>query len=177
MEFVVLGGPEEGPTLRLPYERFAYAGKFVTTSTGKAVAREEGAVVGAASFDRDRTDASVARVRYVTVRNDRRGEGVGATLLSFLAEHLLSDAREVRIAVNNAFAYEAAYKAGFAYSGEQTGLAELVLRRPGDRSAEAYREGIATLRRREDLGTSERAFLARRVGDRPPATVEPATDA
>lgn len=169
VEFAVLGGPDDGPTLDLDHERFAYAGKFVVSGTGKAVVRDAGEVVAAASFDRDRTDDTVARVRYVTVRADRRGEGVGARLLAFLAEHLLDDARRVLIAVNNGFAYEAAYKAGFSYTGERTGMAELVLARPGDRSAETYLRGVETLRSRESVDEGERAFLDGRTG--PPAPV------
>lgn len=167
----MLGGPDDGPTLDLDHERFAYAGKFVVSGTGKAVVREGGEVVGAASFDRDRTDESVARVRYVTVRVDRRGEGIGARLLASLSHHLLGDARRVLIAVNNGFAYEAAYKAGFSYIGDRTGLAELVLARPGDRSAGAYERGVEALRSRESVEEGERAFLDGRAG--PPAPVEP----
>lgn len=195
LEFVILGGPDEGPTLDLDHERFAYAGKFVTPRTGKAVTRvagtEAGAadaagdgadsrtVVAAAAFDRDRTDSAVVRIRYVTVRRDRRGRGVGPRLLAFLAERVLAaegpvpDAAEVRIAVNNPFAYQAAYRAGFGYTGEETGLAELLLARPGDRSTAAYRRGLSAFREREDLDESERAFLSERDGSEPPPVVEP----
>ena len=169
MEFVVLGGPEDGPTLDLDHERFAYAGKFVMSRTGKAVARADGEVVAAVAFDRDRTDAAVARLRYVTVRADRRGEGIGPRLLDAVAEHLLEGAREVRIAVNNPFAYEAAYKAGFAYTGAETGLAELVLARPGDRSAASYRDGLETFASLGSLREEERAFVEGR--STPPPTV------
>ena len=95
VEFAALGGPDGGPALDLDHERFAYAGKFVVTSTGKAVAREvdptdgpadsrapgDGEVLAATAFDLDRTDPSVVRIRYVTVRRDRRGDGLGARLL------------------------------------------------------------------------------------------------
>ncbi|ERH03826.1 MAG: hypothetical protein J07HR59_00951, partial [Halorubrum sp. J07HR59] len=37
MEFTVLGWPPEAPTLRLDFRTFAYAGKFVMSTTGKAV--------------------------------------------------------------------------------------------------------------------------------------------
>ena len=175
VEFAVLGGPDDGPTLDLDHERFAYAGKFVVSGTGKAVVRDDGELVAAASYDRDRTDERVVRVRYVTVRADRRGEGIGARLLAALAEHVLADARRVLIAVNNGFAYEAAYKAGFAYTGEQTGMAELVLARPGKGSAATYRRGVEALRSRESVGATERAFLDGRTD--PPAPVEPVTGA
>ena len=39
MEYVLLGWPPDGPTLRLDHRRFAYAGKFVMSTTGKAVVR------------------------------------------------------------------------------------------------------------------------------------------
>lgn len=173
----MLGDPESGPTLRLDHERFAYAGKFVMSNTGKAVAREDGSIVAAAAFDRDRTDPDVARIRYVTVRADRRGDGVGPRLLASLAAHVADEADQVLIAVNNAFAYEAAYKAGFCYTGRETGLSELVLARPGDRSAESYRAGVATLRERDGLDGSEASFLAERAGGEPPSRVGPFRDA
>ena len=204
VEFVVLGGPRDGPTLRLDHERFAYAGKFVMSTTGKAVARSGGDgevrdggydedVLAAVAFDRDRTDGGVLRIRYVTVRRDRRGEALGPRLLAHVAERALegghgSDAgpgdvvdtgrwpgdpvREVRIAVNNPFAYEAAFKAGFGYTGERTGLAELTCARPGDRSPERYRRGLSAFGERESLEAHERAFLAERMEAGPPPVVE-----
>ena len=47
MEFEILGDEADGPTLELDYREFAYAGKFVMSSTGKSVARADGDVVGA----------------------------------------------------------------------------------------------------------------------------------
>ena len=201
VELAVLGGPDGGPSLDLDHERFAYAGKFVASATGKAVAREvdatddpgdpggpgDGDVVAAASFDFDRTDPSVVRIRYVTVRRDRRGEGLGARLLDFLAEYALggagsisgptlADVSAVVIAVNNPFAYEAAYRAGFGYTGERTGLAELVLARPGDRSTAAYRRGLSAFRERDDLDEAARAFLDEREEAAPPRPLGSATD-
>lgn len=171
LEFEVVGGPEEGPTLSLPHREFRYAGKFVMSTTGKAVARDGDDLVAAASFNRDRTDGTVAWIRYVTVRDDHRGEGIGPRLCAFLAEHLLGDARRVRIAVNNPFAYQALYRAGFGFTGETTGIAELVLARPGDRSSGTYRDGLDAFRDRDDLAPEERAFLADRRGSGPPEPV------
>ena len=195
VELAVLGGLDGGPSLDLAHERFAYAGKFVVTSTGKAVAREvdatgdpgDGDVIAAATFDLDRTDRSVVRIRYVTVRRDRQGEGLGARLLDFLAayalgdvgsepEPTLADVSEVRIAVNNPFAYEAAYRAGFGYTGERTGLAELVLARPGDRSTAAYRRGLSGFRERDDPDEAARAFLDEREAASPPRPLGSSTD-
>jgi len=132
MECILLGWPPDGPTLSLDHERFAYAGKFVMSATGKAVAREDG-TVGAVAFSADRTDETCLRLRYVTVRDDRRGEGIGPRLLRFVSERAREHGYEsVRIAVNNPFAYEACSRAGFAFTGQETGLAELVLDyRPG----------------------------------------------
>ena len=199
VEFAVLGDPGDGATLDLDHERFAYAGKFVMSSTGKAVARASGQsggadegdeldgtdVLAAASFDRDRTDPSVVRIRYVTVRRDRRGEGLGARLLDFVAGYALggagredatgiaeyTDVDAVLIAVNNPFAYEAAYRAGFGYTGERTGIAELVLPRPGDRSPGAYRRGLSAFRERDDLDEAARAFLDVRRDAGPPQPI------
>ncbi|MFB6354358.1 MAG: GNAT family N-acetyltransferase [Halobacteriales archaeon] len=168
MECQLVGWPDDGVTLELDHERFAYAGKFVMSGTGKAVATAGGDLLAAAAFNRDRTDQEVWRLRTVTVRRDRRGEGIGPRLLDFAARRLLECGRAVRIAVNNPFAYEAAYKAGFGFTGERTGLAELVLERPDERDPAAYRAGLDVYREREELSAPERAFVAGRDGSMPP---------
>ncbi|GAB7095571.1 GNAT family N-acetyltransferase [Halolamina litorea] len=191
MEFALLGWPEAGPTLRLDFREFSYAGKFVMSNTGKAVARDpdgpreappridadierpdvgsdddpfERDVVAAAAFNEDRTDPGVLWIRYITTRQDRRGEGIGARLAAFVARRAERRGyRRCRIAVNNPFAYHALYKAGFVFTGRETGLAELVLERPGQRDAVTYQCGLDTFRTDEDrdLSEDERAFLAR----------------
>ncbi len=184
VELTVLGWPDEGPTLRLDYRRFAYAGKFVMSSTGKAVAYvpERGdpgdseAVRAAAAFDADRTDPDTLKLRYLTVRQDARGGGLGARLSAFVVARAAGRGFDrVAIGVNNAFSYEALYKAGFAWTGETSGLAELVLARPADRPADAdgerYREGLDRFRGREGLDDAERAFLDDRRDADPPALV------
>ena len=200
MDVAVLGWADVA--FRLDHRRFAYAGKFVVPG-GKAVAldpdtsingdslpdpREEYAqgIVAAVAFSPDRTDSSVLWLRYVTVRSDRRGEGVGPRLLAFVAERAASREYEaVRIAVNNPFAYEAAYKAGFTYTGTDTGIAELVCERPtGDlacfeesddgRSAERYRSGLDAYRER-NLSPAEQGFCERvRKRGPPPVVGSPA---
>lgn len=162
MDCRLLGWPEDELRLELDHERFAYAGKFVMTATGKAVAESDGELVGAVAFNRDRTDDACWWLRWVTVRRDRRGEGLGSRLLDFTAERVLERGEAVRIAVNNPFAYEAAYKAGFGYTGQETGLAELVLERPADRTPAAYRAGLAVFEARDGLSDAEAAFLAGR---------------
>jgi GNAT superfamily N-acetyltransferase len=168
MELELLGWPPDGPTLRLDHRRFSYAGKFVMSATGKAVVREDDELVGALAFNEDRTDPTTLWLRYVTVREDRRGEGVGPRLLAFVRDRARERGYErVRIAVNNPFAYEACYRANFGYTGRRTGIAELVLEHPGERSAERYREGLDEFRGR-DLSPEEEAFLdARRDADPP----------
>ncbi|WP_435096480.1 GNAT family N-acetyltransferase [Halarchaeum sp. P4] len=186
MEFAVLGCPPDAPRIRLDWERFRYAGKFVTRDAGKAVAVADGVrdreswppdardaeaagVVGAVSFSPDREDSDTVVLRYVTVRDDRRGEGIGARLCAFAADCLLADYERVRIDVNNPYAYEAAYKAGFGYTGAQVGRHELALERPCEARAERYGEGLAVYRER-DLTDAEVAFLDARDG--PPAVVD-----
>lgn len=177
MEYVVLGWPSEGPTLRLDHRQFAYAGKFVMSNTGKAVVRDPDAdtsdagILGAVAFNEDRTDPDTMWLRYITTRNDRRGEGIGARLAAYTTARI--HAREyvrVVIAVNNPFAYHALSKAGFGYTGEQTGIAELVLEHPSDRTR--YREGLAVFRER-DLTEAERGFLDVKEHVGPPPVVEP----
>ncbi|PSP48205.1 GNAT family N-acetyltransferase, partial [Halobacteriales archaeon QH_7_69_31] len=172
MERRVLGWPPDGPTLRLDHRRFSYAGKFVMTTTGKAVLRDpsagsdreyDDAVVAAVAFDADRTDPDTLWLRYVTVCDDRRGEGLGPRLCAFVVERAADRGYDrARIAVNNPFAYEALYRAGFGFTGRETGLAELVLERPTDapagRPAAAYREGLDRFRER-DLPEAAAAFL------------------
>ncbi|GGM73646.1 ribosomal protein S18 acetylase RimI-like enzyme [Halarchaeum rubridurum] len=186
MEYALLGSPPDAPRLRLDWRRFAYAGKFVTGDAGKAVAVADGVrngkewppdardaeaegVLGAVSFSPHHADDDAVVLRYVTVRDDRRGEGIGARLCAFAAERLLDAYARVRIDVNNPYAYEALHKAGFGYTGERAGLAELVLERPAGARAENYADGLAAYRER-DLDDAERAFLDARDG--PPAVVD-----
>jgi len=173
MEFVILGWPEDGPTLRLDHERFSYAGKFVMSNTGKAIAREDGALLGAVAFNEDRTEPDACWLRYVTVRNDRRGEGIGARLTAGLRALLLERGYEtVRIAVNNPFAYRALYKAGFRFTGRTTGIAELVLEAPCSPTEAAYREGLSIFQER-DLSDAEEAFLSSDRATSPPERIDP----
>ena len=168
MEFEVRGDVAGGPSLRLDHERFAYAGKFVMSNTGKATVEEGDELLAAAAFNRDRTDADTAWIRYVTVRADRRGDGLGARLLAFASDYLLREHDRVRIAVNNPFAYEACYKSGFGFTGERTGLAELVLERPADGASSAYRDGLEAFLDRAELGDVERSFVEERIDRGPP---------
>ncbi len=189
MRFELLGWPEDGPTLRLDWERFSYAGKFVMSNTGKALlcegqARSEGSVdpedvLAAVAFNEDRTDEGTLWLRYVTVRADTRGEGLGPDLVDETVECALERGYErVRIAVNNPFAYEALWKAGFGFTGEETGIAELVLVYPredalathadADSVVEAYRDGIGRFEAREELSEEEVEFLAERRDAEPP---------
>jgi GNAT superfamily N-acetyltransferase len=179
MEYVVLGWPDDGPKLRLDYERFSYAGKFVMSNTGKAVARAsrkgerpsvnfgDESVVAAVAFNEDRTDDETVWLRYVTVHADRRGEGIGSELARFTTEHVHDRGYgRVKIAVNNSYAYQALYRAGFGFTGEETGLAELALEHPSP-DEERYQDGLDRYRER-DLSPGEVAFLASKEGNRPP---------
>lgn len=177
MEFEVICWPGDGGTLELDHREFRYAGKFVMGRPGKAVLREAGEIVAAASFSPDRTDPDRGRIRYVSVRDDRRGEGLGPTLLATL-RHTLREAGydESAIAVNNPYAFEAAYRAGFAWTGDETGLAELLLLSPSGRDADRYREGLARYRERESLSTDERRFIHERLDTGPPSVIDPPSE-
>jgi GNAT superfamily N-acetyltransferase len=168
MEAELLGWPENDPRLELDHERFSYAGKFVMTSTGKAVGREAGEVVAAAAFNEDRTDPDALWIRYITVRADRRGEGLGPELAAFVRDRARERGYDrVRIAVNNPYAYEALHRAGFGYTGDTTGIAELVLQWPADRAPARYRAGLDEFVDRE-LSDDEHAFVRRRRREGPP---------
>jgi len=174
----VVGWPDGDARLDLDHERFAYAGKFVTGRPGIAVAREDD-VVAAVSFSPDRTDESTLRLRYVTVRDDRRGERLGPRLCRFVVGRARSRGYDrVAIAVNNPFAYVALYRAGFGATGAETGMAERVLAAPDptDRDPAAYRAGLAAFADR-DLPERARALVAeRRDGDPPPVVDDPGGD-
>lgn len=185
----MLGWPEADVVLRLDHRAYAYAGKFVMSSTGKAVAldpeeaggfalpadpkREYVDPVAAVAFSADRTEPSALWIRYLTVRGERRGEGIGARLCAFVVDRAGERGYErVRIGVNNAYSYEALHKAGFAWTGRETGLAELVCARPTDAPApadpERYRAGLATVAERDDVDADERAFIERKRRRGPP---------
>lgn len=171
MEFELLGDESVGPTLRLDHEQFAYAGKFVMSS-GKTVLRDDGNIVGAVAFTADSTDETTVHLRYVTVREDRRGEGLGPELLRFTAAELRDQYDTVAIAVNNPIAYEACYRAGFAYTGAETGIAEVRLAyRPDDRDTEAYQRGFSVFQTR-DLPPEHEAIIPRYKGSDPPDIVD-----
>jgi hypothetical protein len=191
MEFDVLGWPSDGPTIRLDYRRFAYAGKFTMSNTGKAVVRSVGRenqpiakddeyatdVVAALAFNADRTDDGTLWYRYVTVRNDTKGQRLGPRLARFVASKAAKRGYDrLRIGVNNPFAYEAMYRAGFVWTGRETGVAELVLERPADAVAtrnadpETYQAGLDRYRER-DLGDPEASFLTDRDGGEPPEPI------
>jgi len=173
MEFAVVGWPSDEPTLDLDHRQFAYAGKFVVGDTGKAVASSDGTVVAAAAFSADRTDEATLRCRYITVRRDRQGEGIGPRLLRFVGDRAHERGYEtVLIAVNNPYAYVAAYRAGFAFTGDETGVAETVLEAGGPRDAERYRDGLLTVAAR-DLPDYLEAYVERRLESSVPTVVEP----
>lgn len=172
MKYAVLGWPAAGPTLNLDHRRFSYAGKFVMSNTGKAVARVDGDVVAAVAFNEDRTDPETVWLRYITVDRDRRGDGIGPRLAAFAGARIKDRGYErLNIAVNNPFAYHAMFKAGFGYGGEETGIAELVLTQPGDRSTAAYQDGLDVYRGRDGLAPAERSFLDAKIEATPPRVI------
>jgi GNAT superfamily N-acetyltransferase len=135
-------------------------------------------VVAAVACNADRTDESVVWLRYVTVRRDRRGEGIAPRLTRFVAARAPERFETARIAVNNVFSYHALWKAGFADTGRETGLAERVLERPTDAAAPSdaaqYRAGLRSFDER-DLSDGEAAFLARKRDADPPERVSVST--
>ena len=204
MEFALLGWPVDEPRLRLDYRRFSYAGKFVTGNTGIAVVRGKlpadheptptdslpplpdglsesefvDGILAAVAFNADRTDPETLWLRYLTVRSDLRGSGLalGPRLAVSITDRAAATGYEtVRIAVNNVFSYHALLKAGFATTGRETGLAELVLERPAAERAEVsaatYQAGLDRFREREGLSTAEREFLAAHEDAEPPEPI------
>ena len=173
VHYEILGWPPDGPKLPLDHERFSYAGKFVMTNTGKAIAREDDEIVAAVAFNEDRTDASRLWLRYVTVARDRRGEGIGPRLLALVRDRaIVRGYEQLRIAVNNPYAYEALHRVGFTYTGETTGIAELILEyeeTDGDGDDSRYRDGLEAFGKR-DLTDAELRFCTEKLERGPPTT-------
>ncbi len=202
MEFAVIGWPEDEPTLRLDYRRFSYAGKFVT-GNGIAVVRGQAPadhatdvdsrsslpdsldasefvddILAAVTFNADRTDHETLWLRYLTVRRDLRGSGLqlGPKLAAVITNRAAEKGyKRVRIAVNNVFSFHALYKAGFAYTGRETGVAELVLERstvkPAAQSTATYQAGLDTFGDRTELSDAETEFIKTYSDAEPPALV------
>lgn len=187
MAFRLLGWPEDSPALDLDHERFAYAGNYRTGRTGIAVVLENAAeqpshagqhldtdeILAATSFDEDHAAEGALRIRYVSVREDRRGEGIGPELLAFVVERAIDRGFDrVRIGVNNPIAYQASYRAGFEFTGEESGMRELVLEAPppSDRSTERYREGLDLFAKRE-LPAEQCAVVERNREGWPPERI------
>lgn len=174
MRLELLGWPDDDVTLSLDHRQFSYAGKFRMSNTGKAIVADGETVLGAAAFNRDRTESTVLWIRYVTVRSDRRGEGLGTRLLTFVREAGIQRGFDrLRIAVNNPYAYQASYRAGFGYTGRKTGIAELVLEHPTPDGAD-YRAGLVAFADRGDLPESAARFVERRMTTGPPDPIRPA---
>ena len=184
----VLFGLEQAPALVLPHADFAYAGQYRMRRYGKAVLTRQPSrptqpesIIAAVSTDRHRRHRDRLVVRTVDVRRELRGRGWGPSLLvSLLPVAQRAGYRTIQIHVNNPFAYIAVSKAGFAWAGRSTGLAELVMTRPTDRPATTSRgrfaAGLSMYRRRRPTPAARRAIARYRRGcvrlDAPPAVDE-----
>ncbi len=147
--------------LMLDHEEFSYAGKF-RLPTKKVVAREcDGDIVAVLSYDEER-GSDAARIRYLSVRDDRQQEGVAAELVERASDRLLDDYPAVRISVNNPYAYEAVHRAGFGYSGDTGPRDEVVMGRPSDDPR--YEEGLRKLLE-ADLPEEQRRYVRQKLGD------------
>ena len=140
-------------------------------------------ILAAVAFNPDRTEPSTLKIRYLTVRDDLRGDGrqLGPRLVEFLTSRAaVAGYDRIAIAVNNAFSYHALYKAGFTYTDQETGLAELVLDRPISKPAVAsqsgYQRGLDVFRGRTGLSTAETKFLAEHIDVTPPALLSTVDD-
>lgn len=168
MDVEFRGWPPDGEAVQLDHRRFAYAGKFVMTQTAKAVATAGDTVVAAVAFDEDRTDPSCIRLRYVTVARGRQGEGIGPRIVASVRDRALEAGYDrVCIAVNNPYAYEALSRVGFHYTGETTGLAEVVLafEQGTEPTVDDYRAGLERLAELPDRSEAERAYIENRLAD------------
>ncbi|TQQ81125.1 GNAT family N-acetyltransferase [Halonotius terrestris] len=140
-------------------------------------------ILAAIAFSPDRTEPSTLKIRYLTVRDDLRGDGqqLGPKLVAFLTSQAAAAGYDrIAIAVNNAFSYHALYKAGFTYTDRETGLAELVLDRsisePAIASQSGYQRGLDVFRDREGLSTAENEFLGDHSDAAPPGLLSAIDD-
>ncbi len=173
MHVEVLGWPDDGVTLDLDHREFSYAGKFVMSRTGKAVVTHDGDYLAAVSFSEDRTDADGMWIRYITVRRDLRGAGIGSRCGTALRHRFERAGYEtVRVAVNNPYAFEAMSRAGFGFTGETTGIEALRLAStvPPEKR---YQAALSQFDGRRDLEHGEREFLERARQRGPPSIIEP----
>lgn len=165
MEIEILGWPGDGVSLQLDYRRFSYAGKFVMSTTGKSVGRKSGNIVAAASFSEDRSDEETMWIRYLTVRDDKRGEGYGSELAADTTRRIeCKNYSQVKIAVNNPYALKALTKAGFGFTGQSTGIAELVLS-TNINPADQYQSALRHFKEYSHLSSSEQEFIRDEMND------------
>jgi len=175
VKFVLLAGPTGDATLDLDHREFPLAGDFVQPR-GVAVAREPSGegdpnVVAATAFDPDRAADDTARIRAITVRANRRGEGIGARLAAFTRAALHGRGWDrILIAVATPVAYHALHKADFADTGETTGLRERLLLHPPPDAPVPYATGLRWYLD-HDPAFAERAFVAERAAASPPDPV------
>lgn len=165
------GSPEGGPQVDVDHTRFRYAGKFNMTTTGKALLIKDETWIAIASFNRDRTCEDRVWLRYITVRDDHQQAGIGPRFLRSITKELREHASSVRIAVNNPYAYQAAYKSGFVFTGEQTGIAEVILEYPEIWTLHAYEAGLTEFTNREGLSEQEREFVSEKRHGPPPPVI------
>lgn len=162
------GSPAGGPAVSLDHTEFRYAGKFQMTTTGKALLIDSNSCIAITAFSTDRSCDNRIWLRYVSVHDDYQARGVGPRFLRTTTTTLLDQVKSIRIAVNNPFAYVAAYKAGFVYTGEQTGIAELLLDHPGIRTTESYLAGLEVFRDADHLSSVEQSYLEEKHAGAPP---------
>lgn len=160
------------PPLDLDHRRFSYAGHFRLPSTGKVVATDDGDIVGAAAVSEDRTDPETLRIRYLSVRRDRRGERIGPQLAAFIRHRARNVVYErTKAGVNNPIAYEAFYRAGFVYTGNRTGIETVVVEAPPVSAPAGYRAGLGALAH-TDLPAHQRAVFHRGLRRGAPPLIE-----
>lgn len=171
-----LGWPDDGPTIDISHERFAYAGKFILPGTGKAIVRssQPGShpIKGAVAFNDDRGVQNAARIRYITVSESTRGRRLGPKLALFVQDQIIGQSYSlVRIAVNNPIAYEAMYRAGFYYTGETRQLNEVVLSTDAPLSPSKYKTGLQTFDK-ADLPDRQVRLIDRGMDRGPPEKIQ-----
>jgi GNAT superfamily N-acetyltransferase len=175
VEYALLAGPTGDATLDLDHREVPLAGDFVQPR-GVAVARapergDSDGIVAAAGFDPDRTTPDVVRIRAITVRADRQGEGIGSRLAAFTRAALHAEGwGRVLIGVATPVAYHALHKAGFADPGTTTGLRERVLVHPAPDDPVPYATGLRWYLD-HDPSPAERSFIAERADAGPPDPV------
>lgn len=165
MDVVHASAPGDDPDVELDHGRFPYAGKLTTRDVGLILGRDRGEVVAAASYSIDRTDEDRCVIRYIAVRRDRQGEGLGTELLA-ATPGILFDRRfdSIKMAARSPYALVAAVRAGFCVIEERAPDGSPFVSYPPTTASGSLESGFTALQKLS-LTADHREYIADRLTD------------